>query len=97
MEIDVTFQRRVVCAAVKYPYGITLTGPRHFDAVMRDQYHRFFTRGTAPEEKDGIQGFLDQRGEFMTREEAHKVAAEAGQIIRRCGGDNGRLFSENLY
>ena len=43
------------------------------------------------------QGFIDQRGEFMTREEAHKVATESGQIIRRCGGDDGRLFSENLY
>jgi hypothetical protein len=43
------------------------------------------------------QGFIDQRGEFMTREEAHKVATKSGQIIRRCGGDDGRLFSENLY
>jgi len=43
------------------------------------------------------QGFVDQHGEFMTREEAHKVAIEAGQIIRRCGGDEERLFSENLY
>lgn len=43
------------------------------------------------------QGFIDQRGAFLTREEAHKVATGAGQIIRRCGGDDGRLFSENLY
>jgi hypothetical protein len=43
------------------------------------------------------QGFVDQRGEYLTREEAFEVASKAGQIIRRCGGDEGRLFSENLY
>lgn len=95
--VDVSVRRRVVCSAVQYPYGIMLVGPRHFDAVMRDQYYRFFTLGTAPGAEAGVQGFLDQHGEFMTREEAHKVATEAGQIIRRCGGDDGRLFSENLY
>lgn len=33
----------------------------------------------------------------MTREEAHEVAKAAGQIIRRCGGDEHKLYSENLY
>jgi hypothetical protein len=33
----------------------------------------------------------------MTREEAFEVASAAGQIIRRVGGDDGKLFSENLY
>lgn len=92
-------ERRIVCAAVMYPKrpDIILVGPRHFDTVMRDQYSRFFTRGTALGEDESVQGFLDQRGEFLTREEAHKVATEAGQIIRRVGGDDGILFSENLY
>ena len=43
------------------------------------------------------QGFVDQFGTFLTREEAWKVAIEAHQIIRRVGGDEGRLYSENLY
>jgi hypothetical protein len=43
------------------------------------------------------QGFIDQFGVFMTREEAYEVAKAAGQIKYRCGGDEGRLFSENLY
>jgi hypothetical protein len=43
------------------------------------------------------QGFIDQFGVFMTREEAYVVAKAAGQIKYRCGGDDGVLFSENLY
>jgi hypothetical protein len=86
--------RRVVCAAVRHPDGTMLIAPRHFDNVMWQQYHRF---GITATERESVQGFVDQWGEFMTREEAHAVATERGQIIRRCGGDDGRLFSENLY
>jgi hypothetical protein len=46
------------------------------------------------------QGFIDQFGVYMTRQEAWKVAEAAGQILYRCGGDTidgGYLFSENLY
>jgi hypothetical protein len=85
--------RRVVCAANLYGNGVMLVGPRHFDATMRDQVRRFGLRHNAPH----VQGFIDQWGEFMTREEAHKVAREQGQIRHRCGGDDGQLFSENLY
>ena len=86
--------RRIVCAAVLYPDGTMLVGPRHFDNVMRMQYERF---GIKHSEDESVQGFVDQWGEFLTREEAHEVAIMQGQIMRRCGGDNGRLFSENLY
>ena len=43
------------------------------------------------------QGFVDQFGVFLTREEAWDVASKAGQIVRRVGGDGGCLYSENLY
>lgn len=86
--------RRVVCAAVKYPDGTVLVGPRHFDAVMLAQYRR---AGLKSGEDESIKGFLDQEGRFMTREEAHVVATEQGQIRRHLPGDNNRLFSENLY
>lgn len=82
--------RRVVCAALRNQDGMIVCGARHNDAVMRAQM------GSADWRK-ADQGFIDQYGVFMTREEAHKVAIEAGQIIRRCGGDEKRLFSENLY
>lgn len=76
---------RVVCAALRRGETI-VCGPRHWDQLCR---------GTS---KDGWeQGFVDQRGNFLTREEAWKVAERNGQIIRRCGGDGERLYSENLY
>ena len=48
------------------------------------------------------QGFVDQFGNFYSREEAWIIAVTNGQIIRRVGGDmsldgEGKLFSENLY
>jgi hypothetical protein len=47
--------------------------------------------------KSAAQGFIDNRGNFLTREEALVIAREAGQIRRRCGGDEHALYSENLY
>lgn len=43
------------------------------------------------------QGFLTNTGRFVTREQAHAIASAAGQIIRRCGGDEHALYSENLW
>nr|SPS06144.1 conserved protein of unknown function [Candidatus Nitrotoga fabula] len=98
--------RRVVCAAVVLINGngndVMFTGARHFDGAML----RIIRLNPAIEQafEDGIsrnkQGFIDQRGVFMTRTEAWKVAQAAGQILRRCGGDDangGTLYSENLY
>ena len=80
-----TIERRVVCAALRRG-SVIVCGPRHWDSLCRGH------------SKDGWeQGFVDQRGVFMTREEAWQVAFDAGQIIRRVGGDGKRLFSENLY
>lgn len=85
--------RRVVCAAVRHTgTGLVVCGARHFDMVMHAQIEAL----GLPDDWDE-QGFIDQRGTYMTREEAFGVASAAGQIIRRCGGDDGQLFSENLY
>jgi hypothetical protein len=46
---------------------------------------------------DAQQGFVDQFGAFHSRESALNIATKAGQIFRRCGGDEKQLFSENLY
>ena len=87
-------QRRVVCAAIQRSDGRLILGIRHFDRFMREA-----AKKDGGEELWWVskQGFVDQRGEFMTREEAHVVAKAAGQIVRRVGGDHERLFSENLY
>lgn len=44
-----------------------------------------------------IQGFITDTGRFVDRYEAWDIAVANDQIYRRCGGDNGRLFSENLW
>ena len=91
--LDCRVMRRVVCAAVLVN-DHTICSARHFDSVMRAQIGAINEPYSAANVK---QGFIDQHGEFLTREDAWIVAKTAGQIIRRVGGDSGRLFSENLY
>lgn len=84
--------RLVVCAAVRHPVSRRIiAGPRHWDAVMHGQLH------PADQPWKWEEGFLDQKGQWLSREDAWTVATEAGQIRRRCGGDGSCLFSENLY
>ncbi len=85
--------RRVVCAANRTG-GVILAGARHWDTVMHKQAEAMNmerdTRGNAE------QGFIDQFGIFLTREEAFILAEGKGQIK---GEPNikGTLFSEDLY
>jgi hypothetical protein len=90
-------QRRVVCAACKMADGTLVLGARHWDGRMIGISARL---GKERSHDPNDQGFIDQRGVFMTRQEAWKVAQDAGQILYRCGGDTrdgGTLYSENLY
>ena len=86
-------EQRIVCAAIKNDYGSIICGPRHWDMTMRKQLELSGERFPASSE----QGFVDQHGNFLSRQEALKIAKANGQIIRRCGGDDTGLFSENLY
>lgn len=101
-KIDRT-ERRVVCAALrsKWDDSKLLLGIRHYSADMYAQIHaRHDSNGflNVPDEK---QGFVDQYGAFMSREEAYQVALAAGQLRypEACGrGLNGpKLYSEGLY
>ena len=83
---------RVVCAAIRNDHYDIICAPRHWDCLMRAQVARSVGAWSKAE-----QGFVDQHGNFLTREEAWKIASEAGQIVRRVGGDEGCLYSENLY
>lgn len=87
-------RRRVVSAALLYGKNDIVCSPRHFDEICHSQLNRFnYFNGKTP-----VQGFIDQYGQFMDRKEAWKVALEANQIIRVCGGnEEGLLYSENLY
>lgn len=96
--------RLVVCAAVRFASGLVVCGPRHGDCL---NYSVQFGINT----KDKPEcGFVDQHNKFLTRAEAWSVADAAGQIRRPTGlerhyndhrpagvGDEGMLFSENLY
>lgn len=87
--------QRVVCAAMRNEHGEIICGPRHYDGIMRAQLAK---DPVAWEDRGQIeQGFVDQYGTFLTREEAHMIAHANNQVFRRCGGDTRRLFSENLY
>ena len=91
--------RRVVCAANKLDDGTVICGARHWDGVMR-AVCRKLDDSAGRTVTVAEQGFIDQRGRFLSRQEAWEVAEAAGQIARRVGGDKsngGTLYSENLY
>lgn len=46
---------------------------------------------------DAEQGFIDQYGQWMTREEAWLIAEAAGQIKYAAEHSKGTLYSEDLY
>tara|TARA_B100002049_G_C16070064_1_gene372362 strand:- start:413 stop:907 length:495 start_codon:yes stop_codon:yes gene_type:complete len=88
-------QRRVVCAACRSDKGRLIVGPRHFDPIMKAQIDTMNYAG----DDVGLfeeQGFIDQWGQFLTREDAWIVAKAAHQIIRHVERP-GTLYSENLY
>ncbi len=89
-------QRRVVCAAVKAGNHIVL-GARHFDTVMHAQL-ALLPGNISVLAPSGCQGFIDQWGKFMNRDEAFLVAKSARQIRKKSGNPNStQLFSEDLY
>lgn len=77
--------RVVVCAAVVLLTNrgrVVIVGPRLFDPIMQAQIERCTlipNDGRSMQE----QGFIDQWGVFMSREEALIVAYNAGQLGRR--------------
>lgn len=95
-------KRRVVCAANRCPNSHhMILGARHWDKAMQRHYGLFSFAGYTDSDVDfSEQGFIDQYGEFLNRQEAWKVAEAAGQIIRRGEwneSQGGTLYSENLY
>lgn len=93
--------RRVVCAAIRAVDGSLLLGIRHYSRDMHEQIRQRDDGGLFKHRNDEHQGFVDQFGVYMTREEAYQVAVAAGQLLypERCGnGLNGpKLYSEGLY
>lgn len=93
MESKLSSPRIVAAANRSNIDGVVIVGARHFDQCMRGQIAAMSRTHIEFRE----QGFIDQHCNFYTREEAFIIAEKNNQIIRRCGGDEGHLFSENLY
>uniref|UniRef100_A0AAU8KXG1 Uncharacterized protein n=1 Tax=Serratia phage Kevin TaxID=3161161 RepID=A0AAU8KXG1_9CAUD len=96
-QTEYVFRRVIVAAACKYG-DVIITGARHYDRVMHGQLKAFSEDSEVRMMKRGevIQGFIDNQGNFLNREEALVVAREAGQIRYKHGPEY-ELFSEDLY
>lgn len=87
---------KIAAAAIKDGKGVVhqLPPPNRHGDVMGMMVSR---RDWTDDESKQIQGFVTDSGRFVTREEALVIAREAGQIIRRCGGDHYMLSTEGLW
>ncbi len=96
--------KRIVCAANKYTFNmedgttkeLVICGVRHYDQLMHNQIKAIDPELWSKKVSE-VQGFVNNKFEFLTREEAWVIAEAENQIARRCGGDGVKLFSENLY
>ena len=89
------FPRRVVCAAIRCDDGFIVSGVRHFSPDMRETMRRVY--GEKYWEHEVEQGFIDQKGVFLTRTEAFILARENGQCPHLPKTGAASLFSEDLY
>lgn len=91
----------IVCAATKFIFNdeiepVIICSPRHWDITMHKLY-QILDEYVLAIKTDEVQGFVDQFGVFYDRKDAYRIALENNQIVRTVGGDNGVLYSENLY
>lgn len=95
---EMGFERRVVAAANRYG-DVLVVSARHHDKLMNAQLKRLVEAGIIQSPHTRDQGFIDNEGNFLTREEAVVVAREAGQInfCRPKNNPERELFSEDLY
>lgn len=94
--------QRVVCAANRNKHtGVIILGARHWDMPMRamvkgsdDEFDTDFDKTWL----DAEQGFIDQWGNFLTREAAYVIAERMDQLKGKGAPHTpGRLYSEDLY
>lgn len=92
------WERRVVAAANKYG-DVIVVADRHHSPFMNSQLKILKEAGVISTTHTREQGFIDNQGNFLTREEACIVAREAGQInqVRLKNTPFRELFSEDLY
>lgn len=75
----------------------TVYGLRHYDPFMHKQLNELEKSYKYPL-LDWEQGFLTNKGRFVSRKEAMEIAKAQNQVIRLSGSPNSDiLFSEDLY
>lgn len=77
--------------------GIVYVGKRHHDCIavmVKCGIPKPVTRQS--DGSEAVQGFVDDRGNFLNRRAALKAARNCGQIIRKHGSPD-ELYSEDLY
>lgn len=102
-------ERRIVCAANRFTFAdgnqLVVTGVRHWDPLMHAQVRVLEQAGKWDIVEKEEQGFVDNKGMFLSREEAWVVAQDAGQVLTLVGSQHAsrlddpsnKLYSENLY
>ena len=88
--------RRVVCAANLMKDGTLILGARHWDTMMRRTFALIYRGEKSEWEMERDQGFIDQWGNYLTREEARVIAEKQKQLIERAS-DGVALYSEDIY
>lgn len=83
--------RYIVIGAIKRG-GIVFTGLRH-GHIIRDMVECGYLTDMNKPVLDSEQGFVDDLGNYLTRDQARMVAIEAGQVPI----DHGTLYSEDLW
>lgn len=90
----------IICSAVSYK-GFIISGRRHGDAFQTLEKFLDPIEYKNIQKEDIICGFIDNWGEFHTREEAWKIADLANQILFGRGTQDPNetpiLISEHLY
>ena len=92
--------RFVVCAANKFD-DLIVVGYRHYCPIMNQLIDALPSSYQATQNKckRENQGFIDNTGQFLTREEAYHLAISVGQITEesKVAPTKNKLFSEDLY
>lgn len=87
---------RVVCAAMKMEDGLIVAGVRHYSPDMRETLFKMYGEGY--HKKVVEQGFIDNRSQFLSREQAFILAKQNDQLIRHpIKILKTELFSEDIY
>lgn len=94
MSNEKDYMKQVVCAAMKHKEtGVIICSIRHFDPICVAVVNRAFPNFKAA---DFIQGFVNNKYEFMDRVEAKALVLENKQPLRE-QPEYIDLYSENLY